>query len=215
VPAQPRQDELERLLRGVPFFRDLTALDAARLVGALEEVRYPAGAVVAEEGAAGDALYLLAEGEVEISVRGPDGELSLRRVSAPAHFGELGMLLSRRTASSRAATDAILWRLPRRRFEQLVRDRPDVGLTVAAALAEDLDRRSREFIGAPEPAPGVRPMTIERETRGVSMLRRLISAAIVAAIPLVLWNVAPPEGLSATGWRIAILLAAAAVAWLL
>src|SRR5437867_4390341 len=125
------------------------------------------------------------------------------------------MLLSRRTASSRAATDAILWRLPRRRFEQLVRDRPDVGLTVAAALAEDLDRRSREFIGAPEPAPGVRPMTIERETRGVSMRRRLISAAIVAAIPLVLWNVAPPEGLSATGWRIAILLAAAAVAWLL
>src|SRR5439155_1055308 len=65
------------------------------------------------------------------------------------------------------------------------------------------------------PVMGVGPMTIERETRGVSMRRRLISAAIVAAIPLVLWNVAPPEGLSATGWRIAILLAAAAVAWLL
>src|SRR5207245_11566230 len=100
VPAR-REDELERLLRGVPFFRDLTALDAARLVGALEEVRYPAGAVVAEEGAAGDALYLLAEGEVEISVRGPDGELSLRPVTAPAHFGELGLLTSVRPAASR------------------------------------------------------------------------------------------------------------------
>jgi len=51
VSAQPRQDDLEHLLRGVPFFRDLTALDAARLIGALEEVRYPAGAVIAEEGA--------------------------------------------------------------------------------------------------------------------------------------------------------------------
>ncbi|HEV8468977.1 MAG TPA: SLC13 family permease [Candidatus Limnocylindria bacterium] len=215
MPTQRRQDELERLLRGVPFFRGLTALDAARLVGALEEARYPAGAVIAEEGAAGDALYLIAEGEVEISVRAPDGELSLRRVSAPAHFGELGMLLSRRTASSRAATDAVVWRLPRRRFEQLVRDRPEVGLTVAAALADELDRRSRELIGAPEPAPGARPMTIERETRSVSMRRRLISAAIVVAIPIILWNIGPPEGMSTVGWHIATLLLAGAVAWLL
>src|SRR2546430_16447185 len=58
-------------------------------------------------------------------------------------------------------------------------------------------------------------MAIERETRGISARRRLISAAIVVAIPIVLWNVVPPEGLSAAGWRIAILLAAAAVGLLL
>ena len=214
MPAR-REDELERLLRGVPFFRDLTSLDAARLVGALEETRFPAGSVIAEEGAAGDALYLIADGAVDISVRSPDGELSLRRVAAPGHFGELGMLLSRRTASSRAATDVVLWRLPRRRFEQLVRDRPSVGLTVAAALADELDRRSREHVGAPEPGPGAKPMTLEREPPRVSWRRRLLTTAICVAIPIALWEIAPPEGMSATGWRVALLLAAATAGWLL
>jgi len=214
VPER-REDELERLLRGVAFFRDLTSLDAARLVGALEETPYPAGAVIAEEGAAGDALYLVAEGAVDISVRSPGGELSLRRVSAPGHFGELGMLLSRRTASSRAATDVVLWRLPRRRFEQLVRDRPGVGLTVAAALADDLDRRSREHVGAPEPAPGAKAMTLEREPRPVSLRRRLLLTAICVAIPLGLWNVPAPQGMSEAGWRVALLLGGATAGWLL
>jgi anion transporter len=214
VPER-REDELERLLRGVPFFHELTPLDAARLVGALEEVRYPAGAVIAEEGAAGDALYLIAEGTVEISVRSPAGDLSLRRVSAPAHFGELGMLLSRRTASSRAASDVVLWRLPRRRFEQLVRDRPGVGLTVAAALADELDRRSREHVGAPEPAPGAKAMTLDREARQMTWRRRIVSTAVVVAIPLVLWGASPPDGMSLTAWRVAILLVAATAGWLL
>jgi divalent anion:Na+ symporter, DASS family len=215
VPDARHEDALESLLRGVPFFRGLAPLDAARLVGALEEVRYAAGALIAEEGAAGDALYLVAEGTVEISVGSPDGELSLRRVSAPGHFGELGMLLTRRTASSRAVTDVTLWRLPRRRFEQLVRDRPSVGLTVAAALADELDRRSREHVGAPEPVPGARPMTVDREPREVPARRRILSAALALALPLVFWNAAPPEDLSAAAFRVAILGAAAAVAWLL
>src|SRR3989442_6529174 len=117
------------------------------------------------------------------------------------------MRLARRCAPWGAARGVCVWPWPRRRFEQLVRDRPDVGLTVAAALAEDLDRRSRELIGAPEPEPGARPMTIERDTPGVSVRRRVISAAIVVTIPIVLWNVVPPECLSAAGWRIAIRLA--------
>src|SRR3989442_9241315 len=125
------------------------------------------------------------------------------------------MRLARRCAPWGAARGVCVWPWPRRRFEQLVRDRPDVGLAVGAALAEDLDRRSRELIGAPEPGPGARPMTIERDTRGVSVRRRFISAAIVVAIPIVLGKVAPPEGMSMAGWRIAILLAAAGVAWLL
>jgi len=139
-------DPVADLLRGVPFFASLDRVDLARLLGALEAVHATPGLVIAHEGTEGDSLYLLERGTVAISVASPDGEVSLREVSAPAHFGELGMLLARRTATARAVSDVVAWRLPRARFEALVRDRPQIALAVAAALADAVDRRSREYV---------------------------------------------------------------------
>ncbi|MDP9246082.1 MAG: cyclic nucleotide-binding domain-containing protein, partial [Chloroflexota bacterium] len=125
-------DPVADLLRGVPFFAGLERVDLARLLGALEQVRAGPGQVIAREGSQGDALYLLERGRVAITVASPDGEVSLREVSGPTHFGELGMLLARRTATTRAITEVVAWRLPRARFEALVRDRPQIALAVAA-----------------------------------------------------------------------------------
>jgi len=206
-------DPVADLLRGVPFFKGLDRVDLARLLGALEEIRAKPGEVIAHEGSEGDALYLLERGRVAITVASPDGEVSLREVSAPVHFGELGMLLARRTATSRALTDVVAWRLPRARFEALVRDRPQIALAVAAALADAIDRRSREYAGAPEPER--RPEERAREDRPAGRRATRVLGAIAAiALPLLLWNVAPPSGLEPAGWRVVLLLLGAAIAWL-
>ena len=131
----PGADPVVDLLRSVPFFGALDRIDLARLLGALEELRVPRGQVIAHEGSEADALFLLQQGRVAISVRSPEGDVSLRQVDAPAHFGELGLLLARRTATSRAVSDVVVWRLPRARFEALVRERPQLALAVASALA--------------------------------------------------------------------------------
>lgn len=185
----------------------------ARLVGALEELHVPAGAVIATEGEQADALYLLARGRVRLSVRAATGDLELREIDGPTHFGELGLLLARRTATSRAVTAADLWRLPRRRFEQLVRERPDVGLAIAAALADVVDRRSREHVGAPMPE---RPdaATLEERDGGRPAAWRLGGAAMAVAIPALLWSALPPVGISLEGWRVLLVLGGAAIAWL-
>ncbi|MDQ6858277.1 MAG: SLC13 family permease [Chloroflexota bacterium] len=206
-------DPVADLLHGVPFFRGLERVDLARLLGALEEVRAAPGQVIAQEGGQGDALYLLERGTVAITVASPDGDVSLREVTGPTHFGELGMLLARRTATSRAVTDVVAWRLPRARFEALVRDRPQIALAVAAALADAVDRRSREYVGAPEPER--RPEERAREERPTGRRRTRIAGAIAAiALPALLWNVSPPAGLEAAGWRVVLALLGAAIAWL-
>src|SRR5258708_32113950 len=146
-----QHDPVAALLRDVPFCRGIDRVDLARLLGALEEHRVAAGDVIAEEGSEADALYLIESGRVAITVASPDGEVYLRDVVGPTHFGELGLLLARRTASSRAITDVLLWRLPRSRFAALVRDRPQIRLAVAAALADAVDPRSREYVRAPAP----------------------------------------------------------------
>ena len=208
-----QHDPVAALLRGVPFFRGIDRVDLARLLGALEEVRAKAGDIIAAEGSEADALYLIESGRVAITVASPDGEVSLREVVGPAHFGELGLLLARRTASSRAVTDVLLWRLPRARFEALVRDRPQIGLAVAAALADAVDRRSREYVGAPE--PDRRPEERTRDDRpSARRATRALGAVAAIVLPLLLWNIDPPSGLEPVGWRVVLLLLGAAVAWL-
>jgi DASS family divalent anion:Na+ symporter len=127
----------------------------------------------------------------------------------------MGLLLARRTATVRARSDVIVRRLPRDRFEQLVRERPEVALTVATSLAERFEQRQRALIGAPEPEVEARPLTIERPpARRGGTPRRVAGAILAFAIPLALWWVAPPAGLDAKGWHVLLVLIGAAIAWL-
>jgi len=124
------EGDLERLLRLVPYFKDFDRVSLARIAGALEPLQVPKGTVVTREGTPAHELYLLEVGAVTASVHASDGAVAVGTVTAPGSFGEMGLLLSRRTASVTVTDDAKLWRLPRERFVQLVRERPDIALSV-------------------------------------------------------------------------------------
>lgn len=210
APRAP--DPLERLIRDVPFFRNLDRVDVARLIGTLEEVRLPAGTLIFTEGAEADALYLLAGGRVRASVSTAEGERQLREIAAPAYFGELGILLDRRTATIRAISDVHLWKLPRQRFEHLARERPGLALRIAEALAATVDQRSREHVGAPlVEAPGEAAESVP--PRPQVAWQRAAGAAAAIAVPLLLWPLAPPAGLSPAGWHAVVIVLGAAVGW--
>ncbi len=213
--GSPSLEFVEHLLRRVPFFRALDRVDIARLIGALEEIHFSAGTLIFAEGAEADALYLLESGRVEVMVNAADEARVLAMLEGPSHFGELGLLLARRTASARAATDAHAWKLPRLRFEQLVRERTDMGLVIAMSLAELIEERSRQHVGAPvlqAASRGLIPRATPRISR--SPMSRVLSGALALALPLVLWPVAPPGGLSPQGWHVSLIVLGGTVAWL-
>ena len=213
----PPTRTVEALLRRVPFFQSLSGLDLARLIGALEDVDIPADALVFAEGAEADALYLLARGRVAVTVKTAGGERCVATLDAPAHFGDLGLLMGHRTASVWAVTDVHAFKLGRRRFEQLVRDRPAIGLATAVSLAEIIDRRTREYGGAP---PAIRP---EAQRLAATLPARasrprawlIAGGALPLGLPLALWWSPPPGGLSMQGWHVVLVMLGAAVAWLL
>jgi len=209
-------ESLEALIRGVPFFHSLDRVDVARLTGALEEATFSAGEIIFAEGNGADALYLLAEGRVAVSVRTPSGEqLLLAEQEGPSHFGELGLLLARRTASVRAVTGIRVWRLSRERFDRVARERPGLGLAMAASLAELLDRRSREHAGIPAAAPATLPIRLDVPRAATPPLARTLAVLAAVGVPAVLWTMLPaPAGLTATGWHIGLIVLGAALAWL-
>src|SRR5215469_1814559 len=207
-------DSVEALIRGVPFFRSLDRVGIARLTGALEEVTFSAGATVFSESDDADALYLLNEGRVAISLRDAAGDRRLLEVDGPAHFGELGLLLARRTATVRAVTDVRVWKLSRERFGRVVRDQPAVGLAMAASLADLLDRRSREYAGVASGAPDTRPIALDAPRAAPPGRRRNLALLAIIGVPAVLWTLRPPAGLTAAGWHVTLIVLGATLAWL-
>jgi len=96
-------------------------------------MKYPAGAVIFEEGTAGLVMYVIVEGEVEISLRGK----TLAVASAGEIVGEMALLKNTaRSATVTAKTDCLLEAIDRERFEDLVKDSPSFALYVMNVLAD-------------------------------------------------------------------------------
>jgi di/tricarboxylate transporter/CRP-like cAMP-binding protein len=218
TPSGEHSDEIaaqEQLIRSIDFLRDLDRVDIARLIGSSEDRHFAPEAVIVQEGEVADSLYLLASGTVEVTVIADGADRSVRSITAPATIGELGLLLAQRTATVRAITNVQAWRIPRDRFESLVRDRPALGLAIARELAHSIDRRDRVRVGAPLPAHEQLPSMVMAPLQRRSRIARVVAAAISIGLPAGLWQLAPPADLSVTGWHIAVVMVGAAIAWLL
>ena len=95
----------------------------------------PAGGVIFEAGAAGEDMYGVVEGEVEI--RTPQG--SVRILTADDTFGELSIIdSSPRSATATAKTDVKLAVIDRKTFLFLVHETPMFALQVMGNIAERL-----------------------------------------------------------------------------
>jgi MFS family permease len=96
------------VLEGLGIFATASRNVLERLAGAATEAAFAAGTQIVVEGEQADVLYVLVEGEVEVTARGESGgeERVLRRMSAPSYFGEIGVLERiPRTATVTALTD--------------------------------------------------------------------------------------------------------------
>jgi Transmembrane secretion effector/Cyclic nucleotide-binding domain len=96
------------VLEGLGIFAAASRAILERLAADATEVAFAPAATIVREGEVADALYVLVEGEVEVTAHGEDGgtDRVLRRMSGPTYFGEIGVLGGiPRTATVTAVTD--------------------------------------------------------------------------------------------------------------
>ena len=102
-------------------------------------LRLPAGAAVIREGEPGDAMFVLMQGELSVTVQGK----SIDYLLPGSVLGEMAMLDSRsRSATAVAVTDVELVRFDRPRFLEMIRQRPEF----AAHIMNIMSARTRRLM---------------------------------------------------------------------
>lgn len=136
---------LAERLRGVPLFRTLPVARVVDLAEALEPATFRAGEVIFRQGEVADALYLVDDGQVEVS-RG--GETVA--VLGPGSFvGEMGLLLDEvRSADLTALTDVDVSMLSKRAVDDLLADHPAIALDLSRHLSSRLAATTSRFTPA-------------------------------------------------------------------
>ncbi|MDO9708137.1 mechanosensitive ion channel family protein [Paracraurococcus lichenis] len=139
------------LLRRIPLFAGFPAEERAALEAALQERLVPRGAVVVRQGEAGDSLFLLAEGALEVRAVREGTEMAPDRLVPGEVFGEMSLLTGQpRSATVTAATEAVVFELRREDLDPVLRRRPELAEKLAAIMA------GRQTRNAGAPAPGGR-----------------------------------------------------------
>jgi ATP-binding cassette subfamily B protein len=116
------------VLDELPILRFLPEETRARLVRRFVPATFSFGSVIAAEGAATDAIYVLVSGRARVVKRGTTGdEVPLNVLRAGDSFGEAEVLAGApRPATVRASSDVLVLRLDAADFRTLVDSHPDI-----------------------------------------------------------------------------------------
>jgi CRP-like cAMP-binding protein len=104
-----------------------------------ETIGFAAGAFVVKAGEAGETMYIVTEGEVDIL----DGSTVLETAGAGSIVGELALIDDApRSATVVAKTDCRLVPVDRKRFQFMVQETPFFALAVMKVLADRLRKKN-------------------------------------------------------------------------
>jgi len=153
----PIRKEVVDSLRAIPLFSRVSEGDLEELATHLIERRFPKNATVVEEGLPGDYMYVIRTGRAKVTKASEDGrEKIMNFLEAGAFFGDMALLGDEtRSASVKTLEESVLLALSRRDFIDLLRQSPDLALSVIEELANRLretneQARSLSFQGVEE-----------------------------------------------------------------
>jgi signal transduction histidine kinase len=124
-------DEIAQRLRDTPLFGGLADEHLQALVARADILDLAPGAVLIREGDMADALYVVLDGELEVTKQSGNSEIPLAQVGPGSLQGEIAALEGgRRLASVRAIVQSEVLRIPVDTIRGLLAAGPDVALAV-------------------------------------------------------------------------------------
>jgi CRP/FNR family cyclic AMP-dependent transcriptional regulator len=138
------QTPLMQKLSNLALCRGLSEAQTAQIFEICEETELAPGSVLFREGDAGDALYGVLEGALEVTKSdGAGGQQALARMNGGAVLGEMSLLgpHTARSATATAVTKVTLLEISVDRFDALLKEDSLAALKVVHNLAQVMSKR--------------------------------------------------------------------------
>ncbi len=141
-------EEVEAL-RNIPLFAKIDASKLKLLAFTSERVSYDPGQDLFKQGDPGDAAYIILDGEADIIVNTPGGELVVASKKKNDFVGDIAILCDvPRTATVRATKPLSTLVITKDLFFQLVTEFPDMSVEIMRELAQRLHKTTQDLLAA-------------------------------------------------------------------
>ena len=141
-------EEVEAL-RNIPLFAKIDASKLKLLAFTSERVNYDPGKDLFKQGDPGDAAYIILDGEADIIVNTPGGELVVASMKKNDFVGDIAILCDvPRTATVRATKPLSTLVITKDLFFQLVTEFPDMSVEIVRELAQRLHKTTQDLLAA-------------------------------------------------------------------
>ncbi len=141
-------EEVEAL-QNIPLFAKIDASKLKLLAFTSERVSYDPGQDLFKQGDPGDAAYIILDGEADIIVDTPGGELVVARMKKNDFVGDIAILCDvPRTATVRATKPLSTLVITKDLFFQLVTEFPDMSVAIMRELAQRLHKTTQDLLAA-------------------------------------------------------------------
>jgi CRP/FNR family transcriptional regulator, cyclic AMP receptor protein len=145
APNMIKEKARQVFLETIPIFAGLDAAAIVEISLATEEAVFQAGDVIVREGDAGNRMFIIHSGRVEVTKNLAQPHETVLAVLGPTDFiGEMSIIeCVRRSASVRATEKTCLFTLKGTDLYRLYEHRPDQYAIVILNIARDISRRLR------------------------------------------------------------------------
>jgi len=134
-----RDERVERL-RAIPLFSGCSEKQLQFIATRVEDVDFPAGKVLTEQGRSGGEFFIILSGEAEVRRDGA----TVDAMSAGDHFGEIALLDNGpRTATVVAKTPMRCLVLSPRQFQDVLHQDAEIAVTLLHSVTRRLRNASR------------------------------------------------------------------------
>lgn len=140
----PDQVNFEKL-KEINLFRDLSDAELEVVMRKVFEKTYKKGSTLFVEGMAGEVLYIVVEGGIDITKKAKDGrEVEVAKVGPGEITGEMSLIdAGPRTATGRTNSDSKLIVVTKKSFNEILESDPAIAAKILMDLLRVVSRRLR------------------------------------------------------------------------
>jgi len=134
------------LLRKIPLFAKIDPSKLKLLAFTSERLTYGAGQELFHQGDVGDKAYIIIDGEADVLVDTPSGELAVAKLKQNDLVGEIAILINvPRTATVRAESELTTLAISKDQFFRMIGEFPDMAIEIMRELAHRLERTTNQL----------------------------------------------------------------------